>query len=656
MLNYIKSQIAERVNQAEDTYYRENDDTSIVTECAHIFSELDDLSEKGTEAGKDRSVEMDIPLDDDLELENIELNITDGRITDEPMDATTQESAYVKTFADFYNESAHVIHRMPRETSDEYEARVNERAYVEQAKYDKIVESQKKLFGFGSKISINDDRVPTKLMVNFGPINDLDDSTSDYKVNLDVYFIVDDKHRIEKNQLKAYDCFKSYGVIKIAPTLRQYLTENYTKDVKEDLKDGAGIWTIVKPESVTVGKIENNKYKLYMEFKSDFTKVGELCFSLKVPVNSVNTYGKTDASVISDKKCDDITYMANDKVETSAKMKIMSKRKSIEEAATKLQNSHVRMPDRFSNHYYQEAIDFGDANSNDAAVNDDPTADVGDNADPTVSMDGIDTPDDKNKTDNVDDKTNDVSDKIAKKVDEKNKEDSPDTDELTDTPADIDDKSDIDTDDNTDDTNNVDDKLADLDSMGKTDLDENTDPTENDDNSINGDATTNFDDMTIDDLIAKGTDKLKDMTLAELKNFIGDASNETDENGIAQEGFDLSKIILTNHNINKTLRDQLQIVSGILNDTTLKFDELVNRFKLEGHKLNKILTKASGMSRVYNKNDVSVIEKLNTSLVKLIQSLRATPSANNATAIKVLIKTFVTDAKKVNDTIERVGV
>ena len=59
---------------------------------------------------------IDIPIeDDDIELETIEFNLGDGRVTDVPGDATVQEHYKdMKTYDMFYQETAETLFRMPR--------------------------------------------------------------------------------------------------------------------------------------------------------------------------------------------------------------------------------------------------------------------------------------------------------------------------------------------------------------------------------------------------------------------------------------------------------------------------------------------------------------------------------------------------------------
>ena len=103
MLQYIKKKIDENnVNTNNDF-----DDSEMIVECAHLFQELSDLSVEGTDADSARKMVIDIPLEDDIELDSVEINIGDGRLIDIPMDAAVQESdrTEMKTFDDFYQEA-----------------------------------------------------------------------------------------------------------------------------------------------------------------------------------------------------------------------------------------------------------------------------------------------------------------------------------------------------------------------------------------------------------------------------------------------------------------------------------------------------------------------------------------------------------------------
>ena len=71
MLDYIKQQLAAQhpvATFSESNVEEEND--NLVMEYAHIFQELDDISVEGEDAHRARALELDIPIENDVELES----------------------------------------------------------------------------------------------------------------------------------------------------------------------------------------------------------------------------------------------------------------------------------------------------------------------------------------------------------------------------------------------------------------------------------------------------------------------------------------------------------------------------------------------------------------------------------------------------------
>ena len=61
------------------------------------------------------------------------------------------------------------------------------------------------------------------------------------------------------------------------------------------------------------------------------------------------------------------------------------------------------------------------------------------------------------------------------------------------------------------------------------------------DSEFNGGSMDNIDDMSIDDLLAKGEDKLKGMSIAQLKDFLSDGlGNDTNEDATVEYAVDNS--------------------------------------------------------------------------------------------------------------------
>jgi hypothetical protein len=131
MRDFIKKQIQERMNIAStNTAEPENEvSNEAILEYASLFQELDDLSMEGTEAGNTRKLGMDIPLDDDTEIESVEFDIAGGKVKDIPDTAAIQESYDgMKTFDKFYQEAYETLTRLPRESESGFGRRVQEYA------------------------------------------------------------------------------------------------------------------------------------------------------------------------------------------------------------------------------------------------------------------------------------------------------------------------------------------------------------------------------------------------------------------------------------------------------------------------------------------------------------------------------------------------
>lgn len=619
MLNYIKEQLLAREKATAVTFDDDDVDDKIVVECAHLFQELDDISVEGTDSIADRPIAIDIPLEDDVEIDSVEFNIGDGRITDVPMDATVQESVneVMKTFDDFYQEAFDSTVRFPRDSDDAFRHRVMNVAIKNHNDYIADVE-KKGLFGF-DKISIESDEVPSGITIAIDIIGNTRKS-----VLAPVYWQSRFGNKVSKNQLDALTRFVSTDqALKLSTFIKDYLTERYPDEIsKVD-----NIWSVIGIPSIYVPKQKGNATVIIDYGKTPFTEDGELAWKVIIP-----------SSVDSTASVEHINNSTNNLVMYKS---FKTKKEIIKEYAEMPKRTFSRFGEDQT--FYQEAIDFGiadDKSGDDAPPVDEPT-----NADETtVSVDGGD---DK-KEDSLPVDTNDISDDIAKKVSNETMDDDKTTDDID--TGDVNNELDgigdepVDTSlNNTDDNTAIDSKLDDLNSMSDTGEDDITDDGVTDD--------IDFDDMTMDDLLEKGTEKLKGMTMAQLKEFMNGNPDAKIDDTLTQESF-----FMTTKNINKKMSDQLRVVSGILNNTEMKFDDLVIEFKKQGKSLNKILSKVGKKAKkIYTKEDREAINKLNSILVDLINQFKSNPSQNEAIMIKRIIKEFVSRAAVVNEIIERVA-
>ena len=105
ILDTIKQTIADMTinNQPEPVQESATEDipNEIFAEFAKLVPELDDLSIEGDDIKEGNTSRplgpvLTIPLDDDIELETLEFNINDGRLTDIPGDADVHtEASYI---------------------------------------------------------------------------------------------------------------------------------------------------------------------------------------------------------------------------------------------------------------------------------------------------------------------------------------------------------------------------------------------------------------------------------------------------------------------------------------------------------------------------------------------------------------------------------
>jgi hypothetical protein len=165
-----------------------------------------------------------------------------------------------------------------------------------------------------------------------------------------------------------------------------------------------------------------------------------------------------------------------------------------------------------------------------------------------------------------------------------------------------------------------------------------------------GVSNLDFDNMTIDELLAQGTEKLKGMTIQQLKDFMnsGDTSTEGTEEELAQEAF-----FLTRGNIGKELDIHLRKTLGVLNDSEMEIGTLCTKFRKQGKRLNHVVHKASKMTDVFNEGERKQLLKLNALLSDLMAMMRADLDPQGVQAVKRLIKAFVQQATGVAKLVEQ---
>lgn len=624
MLDFIRKQLGGLSEQQTTTTPIEDVPDETILEYAHVIQELDDLSIEGKKDDFERTAMIDIPLEDD-EIETIEFNIGQGRVTDIPADATVQESyKNMKTYEEFYQEAYDSTSRLMRESETSFSARVTAIANEHYQEYCTYA-MNKGLFGF-DKINISDERVPSKLNIDFGPVDN--DSNKSFVSKVKAFFATDKEHNITKKQLDSVNLVRNGAFTKIGTPLMTYMESNY------DIPTGSSVWDICTPKTLIVPKGNNDSFCVVLEYTNEITGKNEY---FGWTCNATET-ASNESTIDSCEKINMESFINETQYE--------NRDIYIQECANvvKSTNKTRPMPSRF----FQEAIDFGgdssegdggsdlppvEGDGSDDSTSTEPTSDSDTSVDTGNASDAPESNDDS--TDKADAGVNDVSQEIAEKV-VNDTQDSQTSDNTTDTEITFDDDS---TDDSgTDVTASVDDQLDELDNSMSDES--NNDSDMNDDMDMNDDI--DIENMTIDQMIEQGSEKLKSMTIAEIKKFISSNDSAT-----VQEAF-----ILTKKNINKELDICLRKCLGDLNDDTKQLDDILKKFKKDGSKLNRVLTKAAKMKDIYSSDEQKSISDLNKTLVDLLSNIKKATDSEYVAKMKKLLKDFVSKCKIVGSFVE----
>lgn len=628
MLDKIKNRISERVAEINDA--NTVDDSALVAEYAHIFQELDELEIKDEDDVKTTDIELPIDKgngaidDDESEITSIDINLATGTSDVLPDASIKSEYALMKSEDDFVTEAANVLNYKIDETDDEFEARKNEYAHQNFMEYRQNV-LQEGAFGF-SKIAAYNEAIPSFATVNFG---------EGVSVRMPIHHQVDSLGQLTRKQVESVCLAESCG-----------MCANLMNQVVADLRDRYGISEDVNVmesviPTVLVTPVDPiDKHAVIVGFKSD-ANLGDMDFyRFANPVSEFSTSGVLEHATIE--------HIDSNKMKKFSRYCI-SKNAAILES--KKENPHYHR-------VFQEAIDLGgdtaDAGSNDTQPNDQ-------NAKPA------DNGGDANNNQN-DDKvtatvaTNNVSDDIAAKVkdESENQEatnsgednnlnedsnfDAPTTDDMP-TLDSTENAPQDDSIDNSEINAQVDDANSQITDVNQT-LDELNNPDGEDGMGISVDNLTDSDieSMSVKDLMSVCNEKLKDMSIAELREFLSAHKNPAD----IQEAF-----ILTKKNINEEVDVYLKKTLGVLNDNKMEISDIVSEFKKYGKKLNKILTKACKIKDVYDANEVEAIKKLNKCLADLLVTISASTDKSNIQVIKRLIKAFTSQAVVVGKIVDK---
>lgn len=634
MLDYIKQQLQAMNPAPQEEAIQEQLMDQAVLECAHLFQEFDDLTMNGTITnGARQFANVDIPLQDDLEITSVEMDLLSGRVVDVPMDATVQEFTYgqMKTFDDFLQEAFDNTSPMGRETRDVYEDRCYHIAEMEYKKYSDYI-IQEGLFGF-DKIKIDDPRVPTEAKMHCGMRKG-----EPYVVYLDVYFIVDKKHRLTKKQLESINVFKSVSDSPMSgEVIQKVVFEQYGGMCGcPSMKD---IWDYAKPTKLVVPVEPTDMYCVLIEFEfNDIEQKKRLCWM--VPIKGK---GKSATPPTKD-FASSLKAVPSGKFSNLHGITKKEGKKHIAESASVT----LRELNRFGNSgYYQEGIDFGDPNEAPAAEPDNSSVAQSEAPAPDANAAGGDVsapPAEGAETGAPKEvaNVNNVSDAIAEKVSDETQNDAAEeglnVDGVDDATSDAD-VSDIDTSEVPSESE-VDADLGDVDANAED----------------GGEATSDVDvdNMTPEELKAAAADKIEKMTFQQIKDFLNnqEAAPATDEvpaaDGEVQEAF-----FLTRGNIGKELDIHLRKTLGILNDSDMEIEQLCSEFRKQGKRLNRVVHKATKMTDVFNEVERKQLLKLNALLTDLMAMMRADLDRQGVQAVKRLIRAFVQQATGVAKLVEQ---
>jgi len=640
MRNFIKQEIQSRMNETAKNNAPESVSTEAILEYASEIPELGDLSAEGTEAGATRKLSTDIPLlkdDEDAEIEKIEFDLGTGNV-DVNKDATvasvTESYTGIKSYEEFYQEAVDHVVKLPRESESSHERRVTE--YADKL-YNEYCEEAKEcgLYGF-DKINITDASVPSKINVNFGPMSA--GSTDNFVTKVNTFFATDDQHNITKKQLDSVSLVKMGALKKIGEPLKAYMESTYNVDPE------TSVWDVCTPKTIIVPKGNGDSFCVVVEYTNEITGKDEY-------------YGWT--APVTDKD-ENITMESCEKFnmesfvnETHYENKDVVVQEMAELEATKeaMRARRVR-PSRF----YQEAIEgVSDAPAEEPAADAPAEEPAATDAPAEGDETSVETSGGDKETAAVNDVSSEIADKVAADTqgdamaedetitfsDETNPTDNvgvADAGDVDETSVEGEDAGIEGDDAAVDDADAALSELDDTVSDTEDAVGEDLDGSEEEEGALDVD---NVDDMSVNQLLELGKESLKDMKVGDLKNLIANKSDEE-----IQEAF-----IYTSKNINKELNIKLRKCLGILNDNKDNADAILKKFKSEGHSLNRALSKAAGMKKIYSSDEIKAIKDLNEALAQLLLVLRK-KTENYGSMVKGKIADFTKAAKKVGSIID----
>ena len=681
MLDFIKKQLnVEAVQESDDIT---NDslldtDNSLITEFAHLFQELSDVSEEGnlestSERGRVGDVSISLEDDVDIEPDIVEMNLMNGcSLTDIPKDAgsdknieTESASIGMKTFDDFFEEMYANSFRFERESEENHISRIRRKA---NEAYQEYVDTcyQEGLFGFGD-MDINDPKVPAAIAFDFGTACGI----GQMMVQVPFKYITTEKRGKRMITKDQYECA---AMLVGRPDLMNAIIADAVSQFNQGYTErlgGKAVNEVLMFQFIGIPKQESSdEYKIYIAADTGIPGMGnfDMAYTITKPGRGRSNLTAFPGGVPSTAN-DGYAFTLVNPTEKDFTNRFNTTDFLTKNECVQLEYVAAR-PRRFDESFYQEAIDFEEDSSS--------------SSEETSSEEDTSSSNEEEKKD-VD--TNDVSDQIVDKLAENDDNSSnEDEGESSDDSTSDDEGATIGDD---DDTSSEDDSTSDEDDSSADDDLENLDSSLEDSNESEGSAddegmtNDDIDNMTVEELLQQGQDKLKGMTLKELKKFVsgmGTSSSDEDDSMLSVEDessddtldaglpsndnpddddtdssssnddIEQEAFILTAKNINSELDVNIRNCLGILNEADISSADIFKKFKKASKKLNRVSAKASNMSKVYTDDERKTIGDMNKALVNLTLELGS--ASKDVASIKEKMKAFVNAAATVGKIVE----
>ena len=643
MFDYIKKQIAEQMKSNEDTQAQinENNENDLILECTQLLEELEELSVEGQPINEFRDIDaLSFSLEEDPELESFEISMSDGRILDMPGDILVHSESYepMQSREDFRQIAESEIHQGMM-SEDEYNDLITE--FVENAYTDYMSTIFQEGVFSAQKLDIKDSSIPWTRVVEFGPSDLKDTNSRPHSVRLPIAYeklafnqiLLKQKDSIQMIVDNNANVFTSFGT-----RYTELLSKNgYT------IPDDMSIWDIVTPNLIMVPVEPVDSFALVIRAENKLAKTGGDKF-IYISISMAIADAKKDSSSITDIiNLDKTPKFASKVVDSIGLVKESMKPtpilgRSIQEGIefTNQETETPPDPDGDSNDNGGGDAVGGD-NGGDAKAEENPDAQKTESNDiaPDIAA-SVKAANDEEQNKEADD-SGDNGDAVDSGDDSAVAGDGLDT-ATTDQPEDdteIPDETNAEVgDEASSNETDIDSELNALDDMGNTDSEMDTNI---------GDM--NIEDMTPNQLTQAAAQKIKDMTLNQIKSFL---QNDDPDSVATTEAF-----ILTRKNINAELDATIRKCLGDLNDTTQSASAIMKDFKKDGKKLNKALSKAAKMDDVYNESERQSLIKLNKCLADLMVSFREGMNTSEVQVVKRLIKAFVAQAQGVGKIIDK---